>query len=280
MARYPTPAVYSALYNAAKQTGVPITLLMGVAFAESGFDPTKTGAPTSTGEQAQGLMQLLAATRARYGVTDGYNAMESALGGGLFLATLAKALKWDVPAMLAAYVWGPTRYAQARAAGQAIPADVERYVTRVRNAQHYYRTQAPRPRGTLMHALDASIRALAALNPQYPPTTSLLNVWQSFYAKRRDDTDTAATLNPSLKKLWQAYSLAYERAPITDDSTPYPSDVEPDFWGSAARAVDNASKAITHVAEQAAVGVGAGLFLVAVFLFAVSRHRGGSGGGS
>jgi len=277
MARFPTTEVYAALRDAAVQTGVPLTLLMGVAFAESGFDPTKTGEPTSSGERAQGLMQLMAATRSRYGVTDGYSAQQSALGGAKFLATLAKALEWNVPAMLSAYVWGPTRYAQARAAGKVPPQEVLRYVKRVQNAQHYYRSQAQRPRGQLMRALDVAIQNLAMLNPNYAPAVSLLGVWSRYFPKHADDTDAAAAMNPSLKTLWKAYALAYERAPWTDETTPLPSDVEPDFWASAARSVDAATKTITRAAGQAAVGVGAGLFFVAVFLVAVARHGGGRG---
>lgn len=276
MSTEPTPNVLAALRVAASQTNVPLSLLWGVAFAESSFDPTKIGPMTSSGEQARGLMQLMPKVAEANGVSDPMDAMQSALGGARVLAKLGRALGWNVPNMLAAYVWGPARYAQAKLAGKAPPAEVMTYVRRALAARDVYRNKADRPSGSLMQAIDSAIEMLAALNPAYAPAVTVRGSWGPFFAAHGGDSDAAAVLSADLKRHWKGYALAYERAPITDESTPVPRLIEPDFWAAAAATVDRAKTAVADVAERTVLGVGGGLFLLALFWFAVSdKRRGG-----
>lgn len=273
MATEPTADVLAALRSAAQQTNVPLSLLWGVAFAESSFDPSKVG-PNG---YAKGLMQLSPAVLTKYGVTDPFDPQQSALAGAKYLAALAKPLAWDVPAMLAAYVWGAANYARAKASGAKQPKEVSTYVRRALAARDVYRNKADRPTGTLMQAMDKAINALASLNPAWAPATMARNAWTTRsatwpgYAARSGDTDAAALLNPFLRAQWANYRAAYERAPITDESTPRPELVEPDLWLAASQTVDRAKKAIA----EGAMGLSTGLFVVALFVFAVSssRHR-------
>lgn len=267
MARFPTQDVAAALKAAATTHHVPLSLLMGVAFTESGFDPSVVGKPTTDG-QAQGLMQLMPATIRTLGVTNPLDARESAMGGARFLARLARALDWNVPAMLAAYNWGPLNYARAKTAGRPIPTEVARYVRRVLNAQHYYRTRIPRPPGTLIAALNTAITQLAADNPLHVPATQLAGEWSAFYAKHASDSDATALTSAAVKRWWQAYGKVYERAPM-DLAAPHPSLVEPDLWLRAAKAVDSAIETAKDVGAKAALGLGGGLFVLLLYVFVV-----------
>lgn len=268
----PKPEVLAALRAAAVKTGVPLSLLWGVAYIESRFNP-RAVSPAG----AQGLMQLMPATQQQYGVADPFDPVQSARGGAQMLARLAKGLSWDVTAMLAAYNWGPTRYARSKNEGKPIPKSVAKYAKDVQAAQHYYRMQSPKPLGSLMQRLNKSIVALSTLNPGYAPAQAVMTAWAPFYAQHLDDTDAGALLSPVVRGHWAAYARAYERAPLTDATTPLPQDVEPDFWQSAARSLDAAGERIKQAAGSAALGLGAGLFVVAVFVFAMSDRRGSRG---
>lgn len=272
MARFPTPDVAAALASAAQSERVPLSLLMGVAFAESGFDPSKVGPVTSSGERAVGLMQLMPATVKLFKVTDPSNAEQSARAGAQLLARLAKALNWDVPAMLAAYNWGPMAYAKAKAAGAPVPGEVARYVKRTLAARDYYRGQVERPKGQLMVALNAAITKLASDNPNHVPATQLASSWAPFFEARGRDVDAEALLNPAVTTWWKAYRTVYERAPM-DLGVPEPSLIEPDFWARASKLADRAVATVKDVGEQTMVGVGAALFLVAVLVFAAHGGR-------
>lgn len=279
MARFPTADVAGALTAAALKHRVPLSLLWAVAFAESSFDPSRVGPLTASGERARGLMQLMPATIQRFGVADPMSAADSADGGAAFLATLASALKWDVPAMVAAYNWGPASYARARSEGKKPPAEVQRFVARVLAARRYYRLQRERAAGSLMSALNEAIEALAAMNPHHVPATQLASEWREFYAKRKDDSDGLAVANPALRTLWRAYAAVHERAPL-DMAATDPSLLEPDFWLRAAKQADQVSKAARELYErakdvggQALIGTGAALFLLALFVFAANGGK-------
>lgn len=268
MATEPTPEVLAALRTAASETNVPLSLLWGVAFAESGFDPKAIGPVTPSG-QALGLMQLMPKVAKANGVTDPMNALDSARGGARVLAALARSLKWDVPAMLSAYVWGPVNYARGKAAGQAVPAEVLTYVRRALAARDVYRNKAPKPAGSYAAAFGASIEALAELNPSYAPAIALRDKWHAFAAKI-SDSDTASLVNlPALRAVWRDYATVYDRAPITDETTPPPALLEPDFWEGAERVYESAKRGV----GDAALGIGGGLFVLALFWFAMSDRR-------
>lgn len=267
MARFPPPDIAIALSDAAIAERVPLSLLWAVAFMESSFDASKLGKVTANGERATGLMQLMPSTIKTFGVANPLDAAQNARGGAKLLARLAKALSWDVPAMLAAYNWGPMAYARAKSAGTAIPGEVKRYVTRVLAAQHYYRNQVERPKGSLMSALNTAIQKLATDNPNHVPATQLASNWAAFYAARGGDSNLAAVTNPQVRVFWKAYDAVYQRVPL-DLQAPDPSLLEPDFWARATKAVDRAVETVKEVGEQAVLGLGAGLFLLACVVFA------------
>lgn len=266
MAANPTPDVLAALRAAASETNVPLSLLWGVAFAESGFDPTKIGPETSRG-RALGLMQLMPKVAAANGVTDPMDAAQSARGGARVLAQLGRALQWNVESMLAAYVWGPTNFARAKATTGKVPAEVLVYVKRALAARDVYRRKAPRPSGNIVEAMNAAIEALAALNPAWQPATITLNEWRRFHTQQGNVS--ALLNNPILRAHWRNYAAAYERAPITDESTPAPELLEPNAAVTAAKIVEDVKRG----AGDAALGIGGGLFVLAVFCFAVSGRR-------
>lgn len=86
---------------AAATTGVPIEVLLAVAWAESGFNPD---AVSSAG--AQGMMQLMPATGEGMGVTDPFDAGQNILGGAHYLKVQYERFgSWDLA--FAAYNAGP-----------------------------------------------------------------------------------------------------------------------------------------------------------------------------
>lgn len=85
---------------ASAATGVPLRVLLAVAWAESGFQP---GAESGAG--AQGMMQLMPATAAGLGV-DPHDPAQNIMGGARYLAAQYEAFgSWDLA--FAAYNAGP-----------------------------------------------------------------------------------------------------------------------------------------------------------------------------
>ncbi len=93
---------YASEFEAASAaTGVPIEVLLAVAWAESGFNPE---AVSSAG--AQGMMQLMPATGEGMGVTDPFDAGQNILGGAHYLKVQYERFgSWDLA--FAAYNAGP-----------------------------------------------------------------------------------------------------------------------------------------------------------------------------
>lgn len=83
---------------AARQYNLPKTLLHAVITAESAYDPA---AVSRAG--AVGLMQLMPATAARYGVKDRLNPFENVQGGSRYLRDLLVMFQNDLILALAAY---------------------------------------------------------------------------------------------------------------------------------------------------------------------------------
>jgi soluble lytic murein transglycosylase-like protein len=92
--------IFSALEAASNRHKVPITILMAVAKAESGFNPRAV-----SDKGALGLMQIMPDNVKAYGMKDPFDPVESADIGAKMLARL---FKWFVnwPQTLAAYNWG------------------------------------------------------------------------------------------------------------------------------------------------------------------------------
>lgn len=123
--------VSKALAAAATAHGVPVNLLRAIAYVESRGNPLAVGPATRTGEQAKGLMQLMAAVQKDYGVTDPFDPAQSANAGAAFIAKLITKFGGDVGLALAGYNWGPRRVETAVREHSALPAQVQRYVERV-----------------------------------------------------------------------------------------------------------------------------------------------------
>ena len=124
----PPAAIRRALQNGADHTGVPISLLIAVAYTESRYNPR---AVSRVG--AKGLMQLMPVITEKYGVTDPFNANQSALAGAKVLRALFnKYGNWDQA--LAAYNWGPGNVNRKPLASQW-PTSVQNYVSKISGAR-------------------------------------------------------------------------------------------------------------------------------------------------
>src|SRR5258705_13825983 len=82
----------------APQYSVDPELVMALIAVESKFDATAVSP-----KNAQGLMQLIPATAARFGVKNAFNALDNLKGGLAYLRWLLAYFKGDVALVLAAY---------------------------------------------------------------------------------------------------------------------------------------------------------------------------------
>jgi soluble lytic murein transglycosylase-like protein len=121
--KHPVPPanILQALTQAAKNTGVPLEILIGVAHTESRYDPN---AVSPVG--AQGLMQLMPATATNLGVTNPFDPYQSALGGARYLKKYYQ-VYGDWGTTLASYNWGPGNVNS----GKPWPTSVQTYVKNV-----------------------------------------------------------------------------------------------------------------------------------------------------
>lgn len=97
----PSASMTQMIANAANDAGVPPTLAIQVALQESSFNPN---AVSSAG--AQGLFQLMPSTQQQYGVSNAFDAQQSATAGTQYLADLYDEFG-DWFTALVAYNWGP-----------------------------------------------------------------------------------------------------------------------------------------------------------------------------
>ena len=116
----------------ARQLGLEPALLKAIIHIESAFNPVALSP-----KGAKGLMQLMPATAARYGVTDRSNPEQSLEGGGRYMRDLLSMFKQDTRLALAAYNAGEnavTRY-------QGIPPyqETQNYVRLVIQMRDIYR---------------------------------------------------------------------------------------------------------------------------------------------
>lgn len=124
------PARLDALARAsASAYAVDPRLVLAVIDAESHGDPS---AVSRVG--AQGLMQLMPATAAEYGVANAFDPVENVEGGTRYLRDLLRRYKGNVRYAVAAYNAGPG----AVDAAHGIPgyAETRAYVDRVVSALH------------------------------------------------------------------------------------------------------------------------------------------------
>jgi soluble lytic murein transglycosylase-like protein len=117
---------YDAIIEAeAKSAAVEPSLLRAVIVVESGFN---SRAVSKRG--AVGLMQLMPATAARFGVSNRYDPRQNVRGGALYLGFLIKRFRHNVRLALAAFNAGED--AVDRSAGQIPPySETLEYVPKV-----------------------------------------------------------------------------------------------------------------------------------------------------
>ena len=130
--RLNTTAFQSEIAAAARQYGVEEAIVRAIIHAESAYNPT---ALSRAG--AQGLMQLMPPTAARFGVTDSYDAAQNIRGGVQYLSWLLKRFNGDLTLAAAGYNAGEG--AVDRHGGVPPYSETRYYVQRVGQLAERYR---------------------------------------------------------------------------------------------------------------------------------------------
>jgi soluble lytic murein transglycosylase-like protein len=130
-ARVPNVPYREILVRAAREAGIPLSLLVAVASAESGFNPR---AESHAG--ARGVMQLMPETAKELGVKDVWDPAENIPAGARYLARLLKQFN-DTTLAVAAYNAGPSRVAAVGRVPNITETQV--YVKRVLSLERAYR---------------------------------------------------------------------------------------------------------------------------------------------
>ncbi len=131
----------------APQFGVDPRLALAIARTESNFDPL-----ARSPKNAQGLMQLIPDTAARFGVRDAFDPEQNVRGGLAYLRWLLKRFDGDV--ILAAAAYNAGEGAVERHGGVPPYAETREYVRRILS---YY----PQVR----HGLDTEAEQVSMLSP-------------------------------------------------------------------------------------------------------------------
>lgn len=130
--RLNTTAYQSEITAAAREFGVEEAIVRAIIHAESAFNPT---ALSRAG--AQGLMQLMPPTAARFGVADSFDATQNIRGGVQYLSWLLKRFNGDLTLAAAGYNAGEG--AVARHGGVPPYSETRYYVQRVGQLADRYR---------------------------------------------------------------------------------------------------------------------------------------------
>lgn len=131
--RLNTDAYQNEIRAAALQYGVEEAIVRAIIHAESAY---RANARSNKG--AQGLMQLIPATAARFGVTNAYDPAQNISGGVQYLAWLMKRYSSNLTLVAAAYNAGEG--AVDRNGGVPPYAETQRYVVRVGQLAERYRS--------------------------------------------------------------------------------------------------------------------------------------------
>ncbi|WP_295570868.1 lytic transglycosylase domain-containing protein [uncultured Stenotrophomonas sp.] len=131
--RLNTTAFQGEITAAAREFGVEEAVVRAIIHAESAYNPT---ALSRAG--AQGLMQLMPPTAARFGVSDSYDAGQNIRGGVQYLAWLLKRFNGDLTLAAAGYNAGEG--AVDRHGGVPPYSETQYYVRRVGQLAERYRT--------------------------------------------------------------------------------------------------------------------------------------------
>ena len=142
--RLNTVAYSDEIRDAANRYGVDEAVVRAIIHAESAFRPN-----ARSHANAQGLMQLIPATAARFGVADAYDPKQNINGGVQYLAWLMKRFNGDLTLAAAGYNAGEG--AVAKYGGVPPYAETQRYVQRVATLAERYRAG-----GTVVAAAGAA----------------------------------------------------------------------------------------------------------------------------
>ncbi|MBS0212158.1 MAG: lytic transglycosylase domain-containing protein [Proteobacteria bacterium] len=127
-----TTAYAAEIAAASRAYGVDEGLIRAIIHAESDFNPNAV-----SNKGAQGLMQLMPATAARFGVANAFSAADNISGGVQYLAFLSKRYNGDVSLIAAAYNAGERNV--DRYGGIPPFAETTRYAARVATLAERYR---------------------------------------------------------------------------------------------------------------------------------------------
>lgn len=127
-----TTAFSEEVRLAAQTTGLEEAFVRAIIHAESAFNPNAL-----SNKGAQGLMQLIPATAARFGVLEPFTPAENIRGGTEYLAWLLKRFKGDTRLAAAAYNAGEG--AVDRYSGVPPYQETQRYIERVAILHERYR---------------------------------------------------------------------------------------------------------------------------------------------
>jgi soluble lytic murein transglycosylase-like protein len=130
--RLNTESYAAEIHDAASRYGVDEAVVRAIIHAESAFRPD---ARSNAG--AQGLMQLIPSTAARFGVADAYDPKQNIAGGVQYLAWLMKRFNSDLSLVAAGYNAGEG--AVQKYGGVPPYAETQRYVQRVGQLAERYR---------------------------------------------------------------------------------------------------------------------------------------------
>jgi soluble lytic murein transglycosylase-like protein len=130
--RLNTESYAAEIKDAASRYGVDEAVVRAIIHAESAFRPNAT-----SHAGAQGLMQLIPSTAARFGVADAYDPKQNIAGGVQYLAWLMKRFNSDLTLVAAGYNAGEG--AVQKYGGVPPYAETQRYVQRVGQLAERYR---------------------------------------------------------------------------------------------------------------------------------------------
>jgi len=168
----PDRSVRQMIAQTARSLEVDPKLVDAVVQVESGYD-TRARSPKG----ALGLMQLMPATAARFGVDDPFDTAQNLRGGVAYLGGLLKQFNGDVPLSLAAYNAGEG--AVLRRGGIPEFRETRDYIRKVTALY-------PLPEATVKGA--ASGQAADSLNPALPESLAADNAPSRFPIYRYVDT--------------------------------------------------------------------------------------------
>lgn len=166
--------------------------------------------------------------------------------------------------MLWAYNYGPTAVARLLTEGKTPPMVVQQYADSVIGNRRWLQAQDSAAGGgttrdaqqrlpfaapTTLQKLDAAITTLAQLNPSHEPSAALAVAWRKWYTGTTRELGDAALVEQAFVVLsWNNYAKAFDRAPLTNSTTPTPDAIEPTIWG---RIKDRTATSIAIVREAA-----------------------------